>query len=232
MEGAEEGAAGPAAEQLSALALGGGEGAAPAAAAGEAAEGGEAGGREDAGGREEAAAEEPAGPAGLDMDALLEHAVLAGLHTLKAAELPIQSSDFYTRHMVPAKPAGVVFDMKASKYKKLGKLLDHFEKLKVLTQKVIRKQDHISALDRTHPLYTSFDAAAAPDAGAAAAGPSGNGGGGGNGGEKVEITYWYRAPSSLRPVFGGAAGEGERDRLYSEEEVAAALEAYTAAEGG
>jgi hypothetical protein len=46
----------------------------------------------------------------------------------------------------------VVFDFKQSSYKKLGKLLDKFEKDKVLTQKVIRKQDNISAINRSHPL--------------------------------------------------------------------------------
>ena len=65
----------------------------------------------------------------------------------------------------------MTFDFKQSKYKKLGKLLDKFEKDKaggagVLTQKVIRKQDHISAVNRSHPAYL----AAAPAAGGGEAG--------------------------------------------------------------
>lgn len=166
-------AAGEAAEQLGSLQLGGGGSSAEA-------EGGEAA----------AAAVGGAGGA-LDMDALLEAAVLAGLQALKNADLPIQAGDFYTKFMVPAKPegeqngrrlgderrvlsiaapgscgagraalaraphqflpayvslmftaclcvasplalpAGVMLDIKASKYKKLSKLLDKFEKDKV-----------------------------------------------------------------------------------------------------
>ncbi len=37
-------------------------------------------------------------------------------------------------------PAGTMYDLKQSKYKKLGKLLDKFSKDKVITQKVVRKQ--------------------------------------------------------------------------------------------
>ena len=83
-------AAGEAAEQLGGLQLGAasssveGEGGGAAAAAG--------------------AAGAPGGA--LDMDALLEAAVLAGLHALKNADLPIQAGDFYTKFMVPAKPEG------------------------------------------------------------------------------------------------------------------------------
>lgn len=80
-------APGEAAEQLGGLQLGQGGGSAEA-------EGGEA-----------AAAAGAAGGA-LDMDALLDAAVLAGLQALKNADLPIQAGDFYTKFMVPAKPEG------------------------------------------------------------------------------------------------------------------------------
>lgn len=180
------------------------------------------------------------------MDSLLELAVLQGLHSLRTAELPIQSSDFYTRHMIPCRPDGVTFDFKQSKYKKLGKLLDKFEKDKVggagvLSQKVIRKQDHISAVNRSHPAYL----AAAPAAGGDEAGapsttqaaPSkaaANGGGGGSKeapqGGSLRVTYVYRAPGSLRPIFGESAVQ-DRDRLYEEMEVESALAHYAAREG-
>ena len=32
--------------------------------------------------------------------------LLGGLHSLADAELPIQTSDFYSKHMLPAKPEG------------------------------------------------------------------------------------------------------------------------------
>ncbi|KAL4422679.1 hypothetical protein ABPG75_008876 [Micractinium tetrahymenae] len=228
-------AAAAAAEQLGGLQLGGQGGGEAAQAAGS--EGGEAVAAAEAG------AAAPAGGAA-SMDALLEAAVLAGLQTLKNADLPIQCGDFYTKHMLPARPEGVTFDMKQSKYKKLSKLLDKFEKDKVITQKVVRKQDCITAVNRSHPAYTGF--AGMPGAGsssggaAAVAGSSSGNGGGGNGGggkgggtgggSKVSITYCFRAPSSLRPVFG-EAGLRDKERLYSEEEVEAALEAYAAAQG-
>ena len=37
----------------------------------------------------------------------------------------------------------------------------------------------------------------------------------------------HRAPSSLQPIFGGGSG-AQKDRLYSETEVAAALDNYLA----
>ncbi|PRW32977.1 Eukaryotic translation initiation factor 2D [Chlorella sorokiniana] len=224
-------AVGEAAEQLGGLQLAAGGGSADA--------GGAAGGAE---GSSEAGSSAAAGGAGaggaVDMDSLLEAAVLAGLQSLKNADLPIQAGDFYTKHMVPAKPEGVMLDIKASKYKKLSKLLDKFEKDKVITQKVVRKQDCITAVNRSHPAYTGFAgmqaagaAAGAGNGGAAAGGSSSGGSGrGSSGSSKVQITYCYRAPSSLRPVFG-EAGARDKDRLYSEAEVAEALADYAAAQG-
>lgn len=93
-EGEAAGAADTAAGQLGELQLAGGGGSADA-------EGSEAGAGAPAG----EAAGAAAGGA-VDMDSLLEAAVLAGLHSLKNADLPIQAGDFYTKHMVPAKPEG------------------------------------------------------------------------------------------------------------------------------
>jgi hypothetical protein len=99
--------------------------------------------------------------------------------------------------------------------------------LQVITQKVVRKQDCISAVDRSHPAYTSF---AGMPGGRAGGGASTSGRGGGAGSSKVQIEYCYKAPSSLRPVFG-EAGLKEKERLYNEEEVCTALAAYAAAQG-
>ena len=100
---------------------------------------------------------------------------------------------------------------------------------------MVRRQDCITAVDRSHPAYTDF--AGVPGA-AAATGSNGGGGNGGastsgrggQGGSKVQIEYCYRAPSSLRPVFGDA-GLREKERLYSEAEVAVALASYAASQG-
>ena len=168
-----------------------------------------------------AAAAAAAAPA-IDMDALLEAAALGGMQSVKTAELPLMASDFYTRHMQPLKPPGITFDFKHSRFKKLSKLLDKLEKDKVLTQKQIRKQDHIFAIDRTHPLVAEWSGM-----------PGGVGGAGGaNGssrGRRTALELLFRAPSSLRPIFGAAGAD--KDRLYSEPEVAAALEAYAAGNG-
>ncbi len=53
---------------------------------------------------EESSAPPPNGAVGLDE--MLEQAVLGGLQTLKAIELPIQFSDFYSKHMLAHRPPG------------------------------------------------------------------------------------------------------------------------------
>lgn len=126
----------------------------------------------------------------------------------------------------------MTFDLKQSRYKKLSKLLDMFSKDKVITQKVVRKQDTISAVDRNHPVFK--DAApkvnsASPTNGgqqtvAKAAPPK-------NGTPAVECIPCYRVPSSLRPIFELSAGPVEKDQLFEEEEVASALTSYTSANG-
>lgn len=153
----------------------------------------------------------------LDMDALLEEAAIGGLKDLKNADLPIMTSDFYSKYMLPHRPDGVVFDFKKSKFKKLSKLLDKLEKDRMLTQKQIRKQDHISAVNRTHQAIVSFEQNRSSDKPKGATdGKSASG---------VVISKLFRPPTSLRSVFGPSAAE-DKDRLYSEEEVVEALAAY------
>jgi hypothetical protein len=113
----------------------------------------------------------------------------------------------------------------------------------VITLKVMRKQECVTAVDRSHPALTGFGGM--PGAGSASAnaangstgtGSAGSGAKGGSGasasggGSKVQIEHCYRAPSSLRPVFG-EAGVRDKERLYSEAEVAEALAGYAAAQG-
>ena len=42
----------------------------------------------------------------MGQDELAEHCLLCGLQSLQDAELPIMTSDFYSKHMLPAKPPG------------------------------------------------------------------------------------------------------------------------------
>lgn len=179
---------------------------------------------------------------GVDMDALLEAAVMGGLYALQNSDLPITTSDFYAKFMQPLRPEGVALDLKASRYKKLSKLLDAFEKDKVMTQKQVRKQDHITAVNRSHPRYLAWqessEAAASSgttvsnSSGSKAAGGARNGStpsaGGATSAAVIELRW--RAPSSLLPVFvpGGAR---DKEALYSQQEVAQALEGYAQAQG-
>jgi translation initiation factor 2D len=153
-----------------------------------------------------------------DMDALLEAAAIGGLKSLKNADLPIMTSDFYSKYMLPHRPDGVVFDFKKSKFKKLSKLLDKLEKDKMLTQKQIRKQEHITAVNRTHQAIAAFEQARS-----SVKQKIGKDASQGSGG--VMISKLFRPPASLRPVFGPGVAE-DKDRLYTEQEVMEALLAY------
>ncbi|KFM26052.1 Eukaryotic translation initiation factor 2D [Auxenochlorella protothecoides] len=172
---------------------------------------------------EESSAPPPNGA--VSLDEMLEQAVLGGLQTLKAIELPIQFSDFYSKHMLAHRPPGVTFDLKQSKYKKLSKLLDKFSKDKVITQKVVRKQDTISAVDRNHPQLAGFTPAAAPATAPSSASAPAQAPAGPSTSAGLVITPCYRAPATLRPLFGPEAA-ADKDRLYDAAEVAAALSSY------
>ena len=50
--------------------------------------------------------QEDASTSGLSLDEVADSCLLAGLLTLADKDLPIMTSDFYTKHMLPAKPPG------------------------------------------------------------------------------------------------------------------------------
>jgi len=173
----------------------------------------------------------------IDMDPLLEAAALGGLKSVTNAELPLQFGDFYQKHMLPLRPDAITFDFKASKkYKKLSKLLDVFEKEKVLVQKKIRKQDHLFSIDRTHPLIVEWkgmptvtlaaDGTTAVGNSTTARTPHNASTAPRKGG--VQVEYLYKPPTSLRPLFINttAACCSEKERLFSETQVSAALKSY------
>lgn len=129
--------------------------------------------------------------------------------------------------------AGMAFDFKQSRYKKLSKLLDKFTKDKVISQKVVRKQDTISAVDREHPLLRQAagerrpgGTGAAARAPAAAARPSKS-----PAGATIECETVFRVPTSLRPVFESLPGAEDKGSLFSGDQVALALQNYIAAQG-
>ncbi|CAK0786334.1 hypothetical protein CVIRNUC_009547 [Coccomyxa viridis] len=131
-------------------------------------------------------------------DELIELCLLKGLQSVTDEELPMLTSDLYAKHMG------------------------------VLGIKIIHKQDKLVSVNREHELYQAHTADASP-AGAsssaspsaaavrAEAAPSSSG--------RISVTFSYRAPSSLRPIFGPSA-EADRDALYSEAQVHQALQNY------
>ncbi|KDD76084.1 hypothetical protein H632_c363p1 [Helicosporidium sp. ATCC 50920] len=164
----------------------------------------------------------PAAGTEASMDEILCQCVLGGLHLLKTAQLPIQASDFYTKCMVPANSSGRPLDVKKSSFKKLSKLLDAFEKKKVLVQKVVRKQDCISSVNRESPEYLAHAAVPAPGAVPAAEAPKNSGTRMGS----VTVAPCYRVPSSIRPIWGTGEDAGDKADVFTEEEVRAAAALY------
>jgi hypothetical protein len=61
---------------------------------------------EEPGGAAPGAADAAAAPLEMDADAAVEYCLLAGLHCVQDAELPMLTSDFYTKHMLACKPPG------------------------------------------------------------------------------------------------------------------------------
>lgn len=160
-------------------------------------------------------------------DAVAVHCLLAGCHSVGDGDLPIMTSDFQSKHMLPNLPEGATLDLKKTSFKKLAKLLSMHEKKGLLTQKLVHKQDHIAAINRAHALYTAF-APAAQDAAPAAPAPAGKGATPKAGLATITVCTAYKASSSLQPVLGSDA---PRDKLYTAVEVEAALRQYAAGSG-
>lgn len=157
---------------------------------------------------------------------MIEHCLLAGLHAVEDSALPMLTSDFYAKVMLPNRPAGTSVDIKKTSYKKLSKLLAAFEKKGLLKQKMVHKQENISHVHRTHELYKAFKpAGGTTQAQAEAANASGGDGG------KVSIEYSYRVPSSLRPIFVAGPQHSNKEIMLTEHEVAAGLLAYAERQG-
>jgi translation initiation factor 2D len=194
-------------------------------------------------------------PPGLDydsqagQDALALHCLLRALIATPEASLPCLTSDLQAR-MTGAAPPGVRLDLKKSSFKQLAKLLKKYEKEKLLTVKLVRKQDALAGVDRAHPLYVAAVAAGA----GVESGPASPGGGGGPPSSSaagpstsaappsssaatsapIKMAAAYRVASMLRPIFEAGAGPGgliDKDRLYSAAECEAALRAYADAHG-
>jgi translation initiation factor 2D len=180
------------------------------------------------------------------LDALITATAIGGLHSLTTGNLPMQISDFYTKHMIVLKPDNVTFDFKKSSFRKLSKLLDVLETDKLITQKNIRKQSHIVSIDRLHPRYVGWAtqsinrAAGAFNASGSSTAVSDTYGGDDintstdsnitNNSEQLNVVFKWKAPSSLRPIFGDLVSEEDlKNRLFTKEETDLALYTYAKA---
>ena len=171
------------------------------------------------------------------MDTCLDWCLLRALVTaVPDGALPIRCEELYSKVMLPVRPAGTTVDIKKSGYKKLAKLFSVWEKKGLLTVKPVHKIDSVTAVNRTHASYLAASqtataaessATAAAAVGGAAAGPAAPGAAAAASSQHAHIgvDVLYRVPSSLRPVFGDMLSLN-KERLFSEAEVSAALCAY------
>lgn len=83
---------------------------------------------------------------------MFEQSFLAGLRSVSDGELPMRCDMCYTNCVLPRRPRGVTLDLKRSGFRKQQKLFSLFEKKKVITTKLIHKQENVVAVDRTHAL--------------------------------------------------------------------------------
>lgn len=174
---------------------------------------------------------DPDTPAG--QDAIAEFCLLSALAAIPDADLPMLTSDLYSKHMVPAKPAGVTLDLKKSTFKQLSKLLKKYEKAGLLATKLVRKQDALAKVERGHALYVAFAPAAAAAAAAraeeAASAPAGADKNGAT--PAITIDAVYKPSPMVKPIMAHAKGGAGDDDLLPEAAVRAALKAYCKAEG-
>ncbi|GLC72504.1 hypothetical protein PLESTF_001258200 [Pleodorina starrii] len=150
----------------------------------------------------------------VDMDSLLECALLQALHrSVKDTDLPINSSVLWNQHMLPARPAGSTLDVKKSKHKKMSKFLQAYGKQGLLTVKEDKHSGDmiVTSVNRTATIYTEYRPYKASATAAAEASPSA--GAGGN-----SALAGGAAPSSLPAAGTGAAGPSvASDELRIEE---------------
>lgn len=86
---------------------------------------------------------------------MFEQSFLAGLRSVSDGELPMRCDMCYINCVLPRRPRGVTLDLKRSGFRKQQKLFSLFEKEKVITTKLIHKQENVVAVDRTHALYVA-----------------------------------------------------------------------------
>ncbi|KAI8463967.1 MAG: hypothetical protein J3K34DRAFT_129977 [Monoraphidium minutum] len=219
---------------------GGGGEAAAAAPGGEAEAGGGEPEASGSGAAAAAAAAAEAEAAAVDMEALLEAALLQALHkSVKPADLPLAGSALWSQHMLPNRPPGSTLDVKKSKHKKISKLLQVYAKAGLLSGKEDKAGDFIiSGVNRSHHLYDEFRPyRPQPPGGGASSGDGAEGGGGGAGGGGGEaggggegellIAEVFKPTRELKAIFEAVGASP--DALYSGPEASEVALAYVKA---
>ena len=141
------------------------------------------------------------------------HIAVGAAKNLVSSSLPIKFSDFFTKYMQPLKPVGMTIDFKHTRFKKLGKLLEVMAQDNIISIKQIRKELHITQINRDHSKIATWKSLKMHDASTALK----------ENGIK-SISYEYKASASLRPLFGEQGRD--KERLYTKEDVLLSLKKY------
>ncbi|XP_059297353.1 uncharacterized protein LOC132050225 isoform X2 [Lycium ferocissimum] len=94
-----------------------------------------------------------------EVDALLDKCLLQALHTtIKEKDLPIPGSTFWSSHVLPCRPPGIILDIKKSSHKKLSKWLQAKASGGLISVKEDKhkKEVILFSVNRNHPDYLSY----------------------------------------------------------------------------
>eukprot|EP00850_Spirogloea_muscicola_P001035 SM000004S14905 [mRNA] locus=s4:104226:107152:- [translate_table: standard] len=168
-----------------------------------------------------------------DMDQLLEDCLLRVLRTsVKDKDLPLASSTLWSSHILPARPSGVVLDIKKSSHKKLSKWLqaEAARGLLVCKEDRHRKEVMVIAVNRGHEDYRAFKLPEATSSSeqAQTAGPTDDGPvkerGNAAGIAEVEVVEVWKVTSHVAPIVEAVGAD--LARYYTAAEAAAVAAAY------
>ncbi|GLI62284.1 hypothetical protein VaNZ11_004846 [Volvox africanus] len=162
--------------------------------------------------------------AAVDMDSLLQTALLQALHkSVKDADLPLNSSALWNQHLLPVRPAGSTLDVKKSKHKKMSKFLQFYGKLGLLTCKEDKHSGDVivTSINRNSVLYTEYraykaSATAAVEAAAATGGGNGatSAASGASGPAAAPSSSAAGAAGCIGPPGAPSVGELRIEELY------------------
>ncbi|KAJ9443355.1 Translation machinery-associated protein 20 [Diplonema papillatum] len=96
-------------------------------------------------------------PSPEEMDDLLRVSFVTALSRLSKADLPLLVSNFYSQHLLPARPSGSVINLKKSGYKKITNLVLEMERAGVVkTKQKSPGVDQIADIDKKSKRYAEL----------------------------------------------------------------------------